>query len=58
VICALGIELPRFAAWLVPRVNDSFWLTVYDSVVSGATPRIGGHSALKQRLADIVTLER
>jgi SAM-dependent methyltransferase len=56
VICALGVDLPR--AWLVPRGSDSFWLTVYDSVVSGATPRSAGHSALKRSLADIVILER
>jgi hypothetical protein len=57
VICALGVDLPRDAAWLVPRVSDSFWLTVYDSVVSGAIPRTAGHSALKRSLAEIITRE-
>jgi SAM-dependent methyltransferase len=57
VICALGIDLQRAAPWLVPRASDSFWLTVYDSVISGVSPRAQRHSALGAN-TDIVTRER
>ncbi len=39
VVCALGIDLERTAPWLAPRPLDAFWLTVYDSVVTGTPPR-------------------
>jgi SAM-dependent methyltransferase len=38
VVCALGLELDR-ASWLKRRDLDSFWLSIYDSVLPGATPR-------------------
>jgi hypothetical protein len=58
VVCALGVDLHRGAAWLAPRPSDSYWLTVYDSVVSGVPPRLARHSALHPRLTDIVARER
>jgi hypothetical protein len=39
VVCALGIDLPREARWLVARPLDAFWLTIYDSAVPGVAPR-------------------
>ncbi len=39
VVCALGIDLPRAAPWLVARSIDAFWLTIYDSVIAGVPPR-------------------
>jgi SAM-dependent methyltransferase len=39
VVCALGVDLGREAPWLVPRPIDSFWLSIYDSRVEGASPR-------------------
>ena len=35
VVCALGVELAAEAPWLSRRPLDAFWLTVYDSVISG-----------------------
>ena len=32
---ALGVELDRLAPFLAARRIDSFWLSVYDSVVPG-----------------------
>jgi hypothetical protein len=57
VVCALGVDLHREAAWLAPRPSDSFWLTVYDSVVSGVPPRSARRPGLHPRLTDIVALE-
>jgi SAM-dependent methyltransferase len=39
VVCALAIDLDRHARWLVRRPIDSFWLTIYDSIVAGPTNR-------------------
>jgi SAM-dependent methyltransferase len=39
VVCALGLDLDREAPWLARRPLDSFWLTLYDSVVPGVLPR-------------------
>lgn len=39
VVCALGVELERCAPWLVRRPIESFWLTIYDSVVPNVPPR-------------------
>ena len=39
VVCALGIDVDRGASWLVDRTIDSFWLTIYDSVVPGVARR-------------------
>jgi SAM-dependent methyltransferase len=39
VVCALAVELNRDARWLVPRPIDSFWLSIYDSVVAGTPSR-------------------
>ena len=39
VVCSLGLDLEREAPWLARRPLDSFWLTIYDSVVPGAAPR-------------------
>jgi hypothetical protein len=59
VICALGIDLARQAPWLVARPTTSFWLTVYDSVVSGAPARRPQTSAgALGPYTDIVALEQ
>jgi hypothetical protein len=59
VVCALGVDLHRLAPWLVPRPSEAFWLTLYDSVVSGVAPRAAYTSAFAARPStDIVTLER
>ena len=39
VICALGLDL-RGAAWLVERPSEEFWLSIYDSRIEGAEPRL------------------
>jgi SAM-dependent methyltransferase len=39
VVCSLGMELDREAPWLARRPTDSFWLTIYVSIVPGAAPR-------------------
>jgi len=59
-ICALGLDLPRNVRWLAPRPSDSFWLTVYDSVVSGVPARMPGarDSALYSCSTDTVIFER
>ena len=59
-ICALGLELPRNTPWLAARPSDSFWLTVYDSVVSGVPVRAPGADggALCRSLTDTVIFER
>jgi hypothetical protein len=59
VVCALGVDLHRLAPWLVPRPSEAFWLTLYDSVVSGVAPRAvcAGYLAARPS-TDIVTLER
>ena len=59
VVCALGLELDREAPWLVRRPMESFWLTLYDSVVPGAAP--GPHrprSPLSGHLAEAVAFDR
>ncbi len=33
VVCALGVDLERFAPWLERRALDSFWLAIYDSAI-------------------------
>lgn len=38
VICALGFALSQ--PWLRARETDAFWLTIYDSIVAGARPRL------------------
>ena len=59
VVCALGIELGREAPWLAPRSTDSFWLTIYDSVLPGVSPRANrGPSPLVSDLADAIAFER
>jgi SAM-dependent methyltransferase len=59
VVCALGIDLDRDrqSRWLVPRVVESFWLTIYDSVVPGVAARPPRVSPLG-RHADIIAFER
>lgn len=39
VVCALGVDVDREAPWLARRPIDSFWLSIYDSRVSGVPPR-------------------
>ena len=39
VVCTLGLDLDRAAPWLTRRAIDSFWLSVYDSVVPGVVAR-------------------
>jgi len=59
VVCALGIDLDREARWLAPRPIDSFWLSVYDSVVPGVAARTTcGRSPALGRDADVVAWER
>jgi len=38
-IAALGVELDRLAPFLVSRGLDSFWLSLYDSVIPGVPAR-------------------
>jgi hypothetical protein len=36
-ICTLGLDLR--AHWMAERPSDEFWLSIYDTRISGATPR-------------------
>jgi SAM-dependent methyltransferase len=59
VVCTLGLDLDRDAPWLARRGIDSFWLAIYDSVVSGVPPRRTEGRGLPDRaLADVVAFER
>jgi hypothetical protein len=59
VICALGFDLAREAPWLMARSLDSFWLTIYDSVVPGIPSRDrAATSPLQGELAEAIALER
>jgi hypothetical protein len=59
VVCALAIDLERWAPWLQRRGGDSFWMAIYDSVVEGAIPRtIGQRSATLSAAADAIAFER
>ena len=54
VVGVLGIDLPRDTEkWLRPRSIDSFWLSIFDSVVPGVAPRPAGSSPLGPRARDI-----
>lgn len=59
VVCALGIDLPREAAWLRRRSLDAFWLAIYDSDVPNAevAPRVASASTLGP-LAELIAHER
>jgi SAM-dependent methyltransferase len=58
-VCALGVELERYARWLTRRSVDSFWLTVYDGALPGIPRRpTRDWSPALARLADIVAFER
>jgi SAM-dependent methyltransferase len=57
VVCALGLDLGRHS-WLAPRPLDSFWLTLYDSVVPGVPPRATRRSSLDRDLAENVARAR
>jgi SAM-dependent methyltransferase len=46
VVCALGMDLDEEAPWLSRRTSDSFWLTIYDSVVEGVGARARSCRAL------------
>ena len=39
VVCSLGVDLDREAPWLSRRPSDSFWLTLYDSVLPSVPER-------------------
>jgi hypothetical protein len=44
VICALGLELRGFD-WIAERPTEEFWLSIYDTRISGATRRPQGDQA-------------
>ncbi len=58
VVCALGIDFDPDERWLVARQLDSFWLTIYDSVVPGVTPRSPRTPFLPREQASAIALER
>ena len=58
VVCGLGIELDRDASWLSPRRTDTFWLTIYDSVVPGVPPRTPRFGSTLEGSCDAVVFER
>jgi len=59
VVCSLGVEVDREAPWLARRTIDSFWLTIYDSVVPGVPPRRARErSRLLGREAEAIAFER
>jgi SAM-dependent methyltransferase len=59
VVCALAIDLERWAPWLQRRPGDSFWMAIYDSAVEGATPRVAGErSDILSAAADAIAFER
>jgi SAM-dependent methyltransferase len=55
VVGALGIELR--ADWLVPRDADSFWLSIYDSVLPDVPARVAPPSSLPFDAADAIARE-
>jgi hypothetical protein len=58
VVCALGMGLDREHPWLVRRAVDSFWLTIYESVVPNVpSRRTGERSPSLNHLADAIALE-
>ena len=57
VVCALGVDLDRGAPWLVARESDAFWLTIYDSVETGAPGRSRAR-ARRAPAAEAVAFER
>jgi hypothetical protein len=58
VVCALGFDVDRRLDWLAPRPTDAFWLTIYDSVVSGVAPRPEGPSPLRGPAVDAIAFDR
>lgn len=59
VVCTLGLELEREAPWLAPRSLDSFWLSIYDSVVPDVPPRPSRERASTLgHTADAIAFER
>jgi SAM-dependent methyltransferase len=56
VVCAVGIDL--HVPWLVRRDVDSFWLTVYDSVIAGAAPRARDLVSPLPEAAHVIAHER
>jgi precorrin-6B methylase 2 len=57
VVCSLGLDLE--ATWLARRPVDSFWLTIYDSVVAGVPPRPArARSPLLGAHAETIAFER
>jgi precorrin-6B methylase 2 len=38
VLCALGLDLR--ADWIAARPTEEFWLTIYDTRIAGAAPRL------------------
>ncbi len=58
VVCALGVDLERDAAWLSPRPSKAFWLTIYDSVVPGIPPRCPRFRSPLEGVSDAIVFER
>jgi SAM-dependent methyltransferase len=58
VVCALGVDLDRSASWLVARRLDSFWLTVYDSVLAAAAPRARRAQSPLGQAAEVIAFEQ
>jgi hypothetical protein len=58
VVCALGIDIDPGERWLVARRLDSFWLTIYDSVVPGVAARAPRAAVLPRPEARVIAFER
>jgi SAM-dependent methyltransferase len=61
VVCALGLDLDRFAPWLARRPLEAFWLTIYDSIPrrpSRAAPLRPAPHPLLGPLAEAIAKER
>ena len=56
-VCALGLEL-RGADWLVPRPTHEFWLSIYDSQIPGAAPRVRRAPLPLAALGEAIARER
>lgn len=59
VVCSLGLDLDGEAPWLSRRAIDSFWLTIYDSVMPDVPPRPKRDAPLMlDRAVEAVAFER
>jgi hypothetical protein len=53
VVCTLGLDL-RGQPWLIERPTNEFWLSIYDTRVAGASPRLTSPAALAGPAAQAV----